>query len=642
MAAQTSVGLVLGAVVWARRVRPWPATVLLLAAIALAVTLPVEADFLHGMGVTLGPNHVKNVLKIAAGLAMVAAVTTGQRWFIASAVLGEITLWPITNYLEDANLELAAAHLAFFGLLVGLYRESPAPRAPPADDAPNVPLSLEAFGRDDLVAFAVGTLSASLVCWLVLHAGTNSADEWANTYQAALFAKLHAYDSVPHCSEAFRSFWVFQYMGRSFAQYTPGWPFFMTPFVALHVPWLAGPASLGLLAAGVARLGRRAAAGHAPGTPVPSSAHVRAAGWFSVMAVVLSSTLLINGASRYPHVFVAALFAWSLEAVCAITAEGLSRTDQRMWGAILGAGAALILAARPADGATLGVGLFAYFVYAVARRRVAWPAVGAAAVVAAFIGGLSLLILRLQLGVWFRTGYSLTEVFYPWAKVAWSVPKPNEFKWGIPIATGSYCWWPCSPAVGIAGLALLRGRARRLSFVFFCGTVLLLVFYSLLEFGRGFDLGYGPRYELPTTVPMAVGTGVVLAMLWSRARGRAANALATGGPAALALTAVVLGVVRIAPLVYPYTYADVHGHNRLHDAIATTQPHNAVVFGLNGLNTTDPMDLTENLPLDLYPNQDVLIAIDRSPEEERCVRQLYRGRTFYQAIPGDPARIVRY
>ncbi len=120
------------------------------------------------------------------------------------------------------------------------------------------------------------------------------------------------------------------------------------------------------------------------------------------------------------------------------------------------------------------------------------------------------------------------------------------------------------------------------------------------------------------------------------------GALSAGGPVAIAMAAAVLGVVRIAPLVYPYNYADVHNHNRLHEAIDTRSLHNAVVFGGGGLNTTDPMDLTENLPLDLYPDQDVLIVIDRDPDETRCVQNKYRSRTMYRAIPGDPVRIVRY
>ena len=488
------------------------------------------------------------------------------------------------------------------------------------------------------------------MCWLVLHGRTDSADEWANTFQAAAFAKLHAYGGLPHCPEAFRNFYVFQYLGRSFAQYTPGWPFFMTPFVALHLAWLAGPASLGVLAVGVARLGRRATAGFARGADPTAAAQVRAGGIFAAVVLALSWMVLINGASRYPHVFVAAMFAWSLEALCRVSDPTLSHDDQKKWGAVLGGCAALMLTARPGDGATLGFGLFVYFVYAVIRRRVGWRSAAMGAAVAGFVGGLTLVILRLQLGRWFQTGYSLTETFYPWAKMAWSLPKPNEYKWGIPLAAGLYCWWPCAPAVGLAGIAALQGRARRLGFVFCLGVLPLVFLCTLNEFGRGYDFGYGPRYEFPLVVPMAVGAGVIFADLWMRATlaahgrigGFAASALNLGGPFVLALAAVIVGVVRVAPNLYPFTYQDVHLHNRLREAIDAADLHNAIVFGGIGLNTTDPLDLTENLPLDLYPNQDVLIAIDRGPDETRCVQEKYRGRAFYRAIPSDPVRIVRY
>jgi hypothetical protein len=643
MAAQTSVGLALGATIWAQRARPRVSTLLLLAAIVLAIMVPVEADFLRGIGIEVGPDSGKEVLKLAAALATAGVLVTRKRLPAIVAILGEACLWPITNYIQEGDWELAAAHLAFFGLLVGLDRSTPAGVEALQGEAETQPRALNEFWVDDAAAFVVGTVAASVVCWVVLHGRTNSGDEWADTFQAALFAKLHAYGAIPRCSEAFRSFMVFQYMGRSFAQYTPGWPYFMTPFVALRMPWLAGPASFGLMVAGVGRLGRRAAAGASPGAAPASHAYVRAGGRFAVIAAVLSSTLLINGGSRYPHVFVAAMFAWCIEALCVTTTERIPSREQRIWGAVLGASASWMLAARPADGAALGLGLLSYFVYAVARRHIGWQSVAAAAAVAAVIGGLSLLVLRLQMGRWFQTGYSLGEAIYPWNAVSWSLPKPNEYRTALPIGTGSYCWWPCSPAVGLAGVAALRSRARRLGFIFLFGVVPLFAFYWLFDIGRNYDFGYGPRYQLPAAVPMAVGTGVVLAGLWTRARTRSAgSALALGGPAAIAIAAVVLGVVRLAPLVYPTTYADVHEHNRLHDAIDAASLHDAVVFGGIGLNKTDPMDLTENLPLELYPNQDVLIAIDLGPEGIRCVKEKYRGRTFYRAIPGDPVRLVRY
>jgi hypothetical protein len=645
MAAQTAVGVVLGALVWLRRMRPLVATLFFLLAIALVVVLPVLSETLSGVGILLGADYVKKGLRLSAALATLAALVTRRPVFIAAAVLGEGALWSITSYIKESDLELIAAHLGYLGLLVGVhYRtlESSVSSGVPA------PASIVELPRgvwvDDVVAFVSATFLAAVVCRVVLHGWTNSGDEWANTFEAATLAKLRAYGTVPRCSEAFRSFWVFQYMGRTVPEYTPGWPLFMAPFVGLRVAWLAGPASLGVLAAAVSRLGRRAAAGVTLGTRLPSVAQIRASGRFAAAAMVLGSTMLINGASRYPHVFVAAMYAWAVEAMFTIASPGLSRRAQWGWGALLGLCAGLLVSARPADGVMLGTGLAVYFFYALVRGRVPWRALVTAIASLGAIALLSLVILRLQLGKWFTTGYSLNSIFYPWVKVAWSIPKANEYRAGFPIAAGSYCWLPCSPALGLAGLAACRGRAQRLGFVFFLSFLAHMTFYTLFEMGRTWDLGYGPRYLFPIVVPMAIGTGVVFAKLWAPAVARhgSTSALQAGGPLAVALAAMAIGIVRVAPLVYMPTYADVQAHNRLHEAIAHADLHNAVVFAGGGLNNTDPMDLTENLPLDLYPNQDVLVALERNPEVARCVRDLYPQRRFYRAVPSQTVQIVPY
>ena len=639
MAAQTSVGLVLGSAVWLRGWRPRAAAVLVLAAIAIVVVLPMttgtggsrpfasplvyDTTWLREVGVPVGPTFAARAMKAAAALATIGALLTRRRLLGAVAFLGEALLWLVTDYIQDSEAELAGAHLAFFGLLVGLAwrTESSVPNV--RVDRRERTVDPSPLWRDDVAAFVFGTLSGALVCRCILHGWTDSADEWAYTFEAALFAKLRAYGSVPACAEAFRNFWVFQYQGRSFAQYTPGWPYFMAPFVALRVPWLAGPASLGLLGAAVARLGRRAAAGFSPGAEPPSDADVRAAGRFAALVLMLASTVLINGGSRFSHVFVAAAFAWSLEALFTVAAPGLRLWEQRAWGAVLGLGAGLMISARPADGATLGLGLLSYFGYVVARRRVGCIAVGVAVATFAAVTGVTLIILRLQLQQWFTTGYSIAPTIHEWVKYGWSLPVPAEYRWGIPLMAGAYC-------------------AQPMAFVFFVSYVALLAIYTLAEFGRNWDFGYGPRFQLPCVVPMAVGTGVVLARMWSAARvsSAATSALRAGGPAAVALVAVVLGVVRIAPLVYPYTLEDVRAHSRVKEAIELTRPHNAVVFAGAGTNNTSPLDLTENYPLDLYPDEDVLIANETAPSAVQCVRAHYPGRSLYRAEPGIPVRIV--
>jgi hypothetical protein len=361
---------------------------------------------------------------------------------------------------------------------------------------------------------------------------------------------------------------------------------------------------------------------------------VRVAGVLGGLAVTLGSTMLINGGARYPHVFVAAMFAWSVEGVLALTVPGQSKRSQWLVGGALGSTLALGVSARPADGMTLATGIAVYFLYALARRRIGRDAFLATATLFAFWAGLTLVILRLQLGVWFHTGYSITERYYSWNKLNFSLPKPDEIRASIPLASGSYCWWPASPALGLAGLFALRGRARAVTAIMLASFIPFLTFYTLFEIGRHGDAGYGPRYEFPCVVPMAVGTGVILSGLVVRARAVSpwSGGLRAGGPAAVVLVAVVLGIVRLFPLIYPANFSDARDHNRLQDALAKrTDIHDAVVLGMEGVSSVDTLDLTENYPPDLYPRQDVLIARGDVADAEKCVRESFPGRRIYTA-----------
>lgn len=640
MVVHTSAGLVVGALA-VRRVRPAMAAAVFCSAVLLAVVAPVAGSFFAGIGVGSEPLPAAAWLKAALVLCVGGVLLTRRRALAAVAAAGSTIAWLVVGYIRDSDGDLAGAVLAWFGLLVGLFFHfSPALR--PASGAEEDPGPRISERTEDLLIFALGTAAGAAVCAVILHGWTASGDEWADTYQAALFAHLRAYGTVPPCAEALRPFWVFFYMGRAFAQYTPGWPLFMAPFVALHAAWLAGPASLGLLAVAVARLARRGAGGVAAGDPPPSFTEIRAAGRFAVLLVLLSSTLLINGGARYPHLFEVAVFAWATELLLALASPDVPRRDARIGGAWLGACAAMLLATRPLDGVTLGFGLLAYFVYALVRRRISWVAVVAALAGFAALAGLSLVILRLQLGRWFATGYDVGHIVYPWVKNNWSVPKANEWGWGIPFAFGSYCWFPCTPSVGLAGMAALRGSARKIAFILFCSCFALVAAYTSSELGRGHADGYGPRYQLPLVVPMAVGTAVVLAQLYVGASARLASGqspLQTTGPLVVALTALLLGVVRVAPYIYPYTYAVSQAHNRLHSAIAAANLHDALVFGGGGLNDTDARDLPENLPIELYPDQDVIIALDLGGSNA-CVRNLYPNRRAFRAVPGNPVRLV--
>jgi hypothetical protein len=630
--AQSSVAAALSAVVWWRPIRPWISSALLLAGAWIVALLPVAPDFFIGLGGIIAPEPALRWLRVAAMCATLAMLAARrQRWLAVVALPGQAVLSWLVAHIPSSDDELAALHLIWIASLYGAYVLAESPRAPRAVvRRERTQVSLE------ISMAALAMILALIVNLVVLDRGMDSSDEWAYTYQAATFAKLHAYALKPACYAAFQNFWVFSASGHTFSQYTPGWPLFMAPFFRLGVVWLAGPASLGLLVVGVARLARRITAACGDGGRVATSREVTASGLIAGGATLLSNTMLINGASRFSHVFVAATFAWSVEALCAITTPGVDRRSGALWGIVLGLGAGFMVSTRPADGATLGLGLLLYFAYAALRGRLSGRGAMLATVAFAAAGGLTLVLLRLQLGQWFKTGYALTHDFYPSAALSFSAPDPSELRYGLPLATGSYCWWPLAPALGIAGLLTsLRSAERRVAFILGVGTLAFLGFYTMLELGRGYDWGYGPRYVLPSTVAMAVGTGALFAPLARGAFsvGSPRRAFSVGGPPSLALAAVAVGVVRLAPLIYPYNHDVVTGYNILFKTIEEANIHNAVVLYKEGSGPLHELDATRNLPLDLYPDQDILVVADHSPELNRCVRDLLPRRKFYRYLP---------
>lgn len=615
-AAHGSICLGLSAVVWAQRDRGLASRTVMQAAVLVCAVAPWLTAAMLGLGYHVTPTTYTTALEATAALGSVAVLLDGRIGPLVWALVGELALWFLVGYLTNSTLELAALHAIWLGLLIGLHRAPPVrtERARFVLDEPH---------RGDWLVFVLATALATVTCFVVLERRIGSSDEWAYTYQAAVFAKLHAYAREPRCSNAFQNFWVYAYMGKQFSQYTPGWPYFMAPFVLARLPWLAGPTSFGLFAAGVARLARRAMSFAGDGTA--TSREIVAAGWFAALVTMLSSTLLINGGSRFAHVFVLTCYVWALEALLLLADPELRPTPRRArwWAIVLGVCCGLLLATRPLDGGGLGFGMFLYFVWAVAKRRFDVRTLVTIAIPFALLCGLTLVILRLQLGKWFTTGYSLTSMIHPWTKFAMSKPKPDEWRWGFPLATGSYVWWPCSLALGFAGLAALGRRARALNVMMFVGVTPVIFFYAFLDLGRGYDWGYGPRYRMIAMVPMALGTGVLLARL---AYGR--RSVAAFGAL---LAAIFLGVIRIAPLVYPYEYEAVANENRLGIAIQEAGVHHALVIATPGTGAVDPRDLTQNLPLELYPDQDVIIAVAHTPHLEQCVRNLYGDRAIYHA-----------
>ena len=641
MAAQLGAALMFTAVLFFWRIPRVPQA-MLLAGIWLSAVAPLVGSPATDLGFTPRTDAFGNVLLLAASLGTLAAVLASRRRVAIVALLGQVPLWWLTGFIKESDGELAALHMAWLGLIVGvLGRRAP----PPPTDAP-APDTEESYLAHDLVALVVSTLLAALVCTYVLDKRDGSADEWAYTYQAAVFAKGHIYATTPPCQHYLESFYVFESAGRLFSQYTPGWPLFLAPFFKAGAVWMAAPVSMGLMAGGMARLGRSAMRGAFTATDGPPSARIiRLAGTWAAVLSSLGTSLLTNAASRYPHVYVLALYAWSLEALVQVVTPGLSRRRQVLWGLVLGSASLHDVAVRPADGAFMGIGLAAIFVYALVKRRVGRNALAWAVGSFGFWALIVLVILRLQIGKWFTTGYSLNAIIHPWNGVKFTVPGPHQWKYGLPLATGAYCWWPSSVPLGLAGLARMRGRAGELVVAMLSSCLPYIIFCAFLDLDqRGVDWGYGPRYLMVLVVPSAIGGAVVLAPLTAHALGRVAagpTALSRRAPLALAIFAVASAWLRIAPSEWATVTEHTRKHSSLTRALGAAHLKNAIVLAADDTTGFSELDLTTNLPPDLYPEEEVIIAIDRKTPEEAaaCLVAAFPGRRLYHASAGEEVQI---
>jgi hypothetical protein len=626
MAAHGAIGVMLAALLWWTFRRPSVAGLLLLVAIALATVAPAAGDFARGLGDKTPPHDIIGTVLLSSAALVVPALLLLRRPVLA--VVAAVVAWALSEaprVLADSTLEICALHLVWIGIVLGLLL-----RRNEADVVSPVPLADPPTARrDDVLLFLFAVVAATIVSIWVLQRADGSADEWAYTFQAYVFAKGHLYAPSPPCEPAFQSFYVFETLGREFSQYTPGWPLFMAPFALFRAPWLAGPVSHGLMAVGVARVTRRIARLDGHGT----AARVAASGRVAALVATLGTSLLLLGGSRFSHMMVAAQFMWILEALLVLRDRSTTGPHRVRWAVALGALVAWLGATRPADGALLSSGLFLYALYGLAQRRYGARDVVAALGGLAVVGFVMLLILRIQLGKWFTTGYSLEAVFHPWNIVKYDVPSSREIKYALPLATGSYIFFPCALGVGLAGLLSLRRDATGVMLALFASMTAFEVYYQFLDLNRAHDWGYGPRYISPIVIPVAIGMGIAFGRLAESASRHAqgVSAGAAGGPWAVAAVAMAVTLVRLWPLLYPGIYDHVRRHDAVNARVRELGLHDAIVLTRPGTTGFSSQDLTENLPIMLYPDQDALVAIDTSPGIAQCLRRNFPNRRLYFA-----------
>jgi len=627
--ASECLGVTLAGVLWSRPLSKRAANLLFAAGIAGTALLPVFPDLARRAGIGPLPSLV-TVLQGALTLVTAAVVLASPRWFGGLAIVGQVGLALLGNWQVGSEYELMFAHFAWIAVLLGVH----ALRATPPRRAA-VEVS-RGYALQDLVIFCATFALAVYVADRVFERVVYNGDEVANSFQADVYGHFRAYALPRPCAASFENYWVYNYQGRLFSQYTPGWPLFMAAFQRLGVIWLSGPAAAGILAVGVARLSRRVVSGFGA-TPEDAARIRQVAGPLGAGFLMLGPSVLLNAGSRFSHILVAACFAWAVECAAVVATRGVAPRRALGYGLGLGAATALGLATRPADGGMLGVGVFLYFASALVRRRISWPAFLGTASAFVAVAGLTLVILRLQVGEWFKTGYDVTPLFHPEGKLILSAPGPEDLKYGIPLATGSYCWWPVAPALGVGGLVrTLRGRERRLAFMLGTSVFCLVGFYSFVTFGRVSDDGLGPRYVLPNVVAQGTGTAAFLAPLLARLFRAVAGArlhprfrIALAGPGVLVLGSAAVGTALLVPRTYPVAYEENHVSTAPLRAARAQHLENAVVLIEQSRVLAHVTNLAQNAPMD--PNPSVLFVIRNSADDEACIAKNYPGRRWYRA-----------
>ncbi len=618
------VGATLLAVAWANPLRTRVATPLFGAAVVSTALIPTLIPSVFKLPESI---PLAYALQGCALLATIALLLQRSRWLKLLALLGQAGLLALSLYVRESDHELTLTYVFWYGLLLGshLLTDAP-PRRDFADERPRSRAFTEAL------IFVVTVALAFFVTSTVFHRLIHDGDEIAYTFQARVYGQLKPYAPIPPCASMFENYWVFPYNGHEFSQYTPGWPLFMAPFARFGLVDLASPVCAGLMAIGISRLSRRVASGLSPDV-VRAERIQNIAAVLGPLSALLGPSMLLNAASRFSHVMVCLCFVWAVESLSVISSRDVSARRAWGYGLLLGAATSLAVATRPADGVFLGAGIFLYFLWAAVHRRIAWRSWLGTAIGFSAFAGLSLVILRLQLGKWFQTGYTIAPTIHPEAALKLSWPRANEWKFGVPLAISSYMWWPAAPALGIAGLLrALGGRERRVAFMLLVGPLIVLSFYFFVEFDRFSDDGLGPRYFLVHVVPMSVGGAAVVAPLFDRiwiGLERPLTWLRRLAPAALAAAAFVYGVAEIAPLVYPvaaheykYTTAPFLGAQKL-------GLKNAIVMIIPGHATEHITNLAQNDPFEKNP--DVLFLIRRSKADEVCAKEHFPGRTWYRA-----------
>jgi hypothetical protein len=145
-----------------------------------------------------------------------------------------------------------------------------------------------------LLICVAGIMAAYAVQYAAQAWWPNAADEYGYLFLADTLLHGRLWNSAPPIPNVFDVAWICVRDGKWFSQYPPAWPVLLTPFLALHRPWLLNPLLTGALGVLEYRSLCAVGAGRREATTITA--------W-----LILSPFVLFNGASLFPHIWMADL-----------------------------------------------------------------------------------------------------------------------------------------------------------------------------------------------------------------------------------------------------------------------------------------------------------------------------------------------
>jgi hypothetical protein len=387
------------------------------------------------------------------------------------------------------------------------------------------------------------------------------------------------------------------------SKYPPGWPALLAIGTWFGKPWVVNPLLTALTLAALFGAARRL--------------YGDSAALVATALLAFSPFLIFQAASYHSHPSL--LFALAVGFYCLV--RGLPR-GRLGWAVGLGLATGLAFLIRPMDGLLFGAALLIYL-----RTSPAFVLTAGAA--GTGMAALLPLYQKAQFGSAWTSGYTaydpmLRSLYGDWAVHAFGL----DFLVN-PVAQWGHLHWfldlslwlvPGTLLLALVGLARRWGQLRVTPVHRFLLVALGLEIFLVLCMSGDQGDSYGPRYLLPTLVPIALGAaaGMVRLRPWLVERGITVSPRMARG---LLAAALAIGLVRAGAFLQ-HDYPGIQVRSGLYRAVAEAGLDHAVVI----VKAPYPTRFTRN-PVTF--DGPVLYVANRGGLDDQAIARLFPDRRAY-------------